>query len=59
MRVQDLRLALELAEAVGQPLPVAAAANALYEKAREAGLGDQDFSAVLEALKQRREKDGA
>ncbi|GAQ92564.1 3-hydroxyisobutyrate dehydrogenase-related protein [Klebsormidium nitens] len=56
---KDLRLALELAEAVGQPLPVAAAANALYEKAREAGLGDQDFSAVLEALKQRRGKDGA
>lgn len=49
---------MELAYEVGQPLPVAAAANALYEKAKEAGLGDQDFSAVLEALKQRRKEDG-
>ena len=33
-----------------QALPVAAAANAQYLLARDQGLGDMDFSAVIEAL---------
>lgn len=40
-----------LAESVSQPIPVAAAANELYKVAKSHNLGDQDFSAVIEALK--------
>lgn len=47
---KDLRLALAAADAAGQPLAVAAAANDLYIRARGAGRGDDDFSAVLEAV---------
>ncbi|KAK9834991.1 hypothetical protein WJX81_002574 [Elliptochloris bilobata] len=47
---KDLRLALELGARVGQPLPVAAAARQLYEQALADGHGDDDFSAVLEAV---------
>jgi NAD-binding of NADP-dependent 3-hydroxyisobutyrate dehydrogenase len=85
---KDLRLVLELADSVSQPLPVAAAANSLFEQVRcrsnvadvsfaharpqlhvisaiccgllntvdtlrqgvKGGLGDSDFSAVLEAV---------
>lgn len=49
---KDLRLVLQLADSVSQPLPVAAAANSLFEQGVEAGFGDADFSAVLEAVKQ-------
>lgn len=49
---QDLRLALALAEQVNQPTPVAASVNELYKIAKASGLGDKDFSAVIEALKQ-------
>jgi glyoxylate/succinic semialdehyde reductase len=48
---QDLRLALQLAESVSQPIPVAAAANEVYKHAKSKGLGDQDFSAVIETIK--------
>ncbi|KAK4269214.1 hypothetical protein QN277_022402 [Acacia crassicarpa] len=48
---KDMRLALGLAESVSQSTPVAAAANELYKVAKSHGLGDQDFSAVIEALK--------
>ncbi|KAL2332268.1 hypothetical protein Fmac_019849 [Flemingia macrophylla] len=48
---KDLRLALELAESVSQSTPIAAAANELYKVAKSHGLSDQDFSAVIEALK--------
>ncbi|KAK7402259.1 hypothetical protein VNO78_14381 [Psophocarpus tetragonolobus] len=48
---KDLRLALGLAESVSQPIPIAAAANELYKVAKSQGLSDQDFSAVIEALK--------
>ncbi|KAF8393613.1 hypothetical protein HHK36_021857 [Tetracentron sinense] len=48
---KDLRLALGLAETVSQPTPIAAAANELYKVAKSHGLSDQDFSAVIEALK--------
>jgi glyoxylate/succinic semialdehyde reductase len=47
---KDLRLALELAESLAQTLPVAHAANAHYLKSIDKGLGDADFSAVLEAV---------
>ncbi|GIL49830.1 hypothetical protein Vafri_6147 [Volvox africanus] len=47
---KDLRLALALGDEVEQPLPMAAAANALYIAARRQGLGDMDFSAVMEAV---------
>ncbi|XP_014753482.1 glyoxylate/succinic semialdehyde reductase 2, chloroplastic isoform X1 [Brachypodium distachyon] len=48
---KDLRLALALAESVSQPIPTAAAANELYKAAKSLGLANQDFSAVIEALK--------
>ncbi|XP_061371071.1 glyoxylate/succinic semialdehyde reductase 2, chloroplastic [Gastrolobium bilobum] len=48
---KDLRLALGLAESVSQPTPIAASANELYKVAKSHGLSDQDFSAVIEALK--------
>ncbi|XP_010685375.2 glyoxylate/succinic semialdehyde reductase 2, chloroplastic isoform X2 [Beta vulgaris subsp. vulgaris] len=48
---KDLKLALGLAETVSQPIPIAAAANELYKVAKARGLSDQDFSAVIEALK--------
>ncbi|XP_019259347.1 PREDICTED: glyoxylate/succinic semialdehyde reductase 2, chloroplastic-like [Nicotiana attenuata] len=48
---KGLRLALGLAESVSQPTPIAAATNELYEVAKSHGLSDQDFSAVIEALK--------
>lgn len=40
-----------LAESVSQPTPIASAANELYKVAKSNGLSDQDFSAVIEALK--------
>lgn len=43
---KDLRLALRLAEEVGQPLFVAATVNELYKGALASGLGDSDFAAV-------------
>ena len=49
--MQDLRLALQLAESVSQPIPVAAAANEIYKQAKCEGLGDLDFSAVIETIK--------
>ncbi|KAL6005954.1 Glyoxylate/succinic semialdehyde reductase 2, chloroplastic [Asimina triloba] len=48
---KDLRLALALAETVSQPIPIAAAANEMYKVAKARDLGDEDFSAVIEALK--------
>lgn len=43
---KDLRLALQLAEEVGQPLFVTAAINELYKKALTENLGDADFAAI-------------
>nr|QKY14943.1 glyoxylate/succinic semialdehyde reductase 2 (GLYR2) [Polytomella parva] len=48
---KDMRLALELGEKVKMDLPVAKAAHALFSQAVEGGLGDLDFSAVIEAVK--------
>ncbi|KAF3450594.1 hypothetical protein FNV43_RR06683 [Rhamnella rubrinervis] len=53
---KDLRLALGLAESVSQPIPIAAAANELYKVAKSHGLSDQDFSAVIETLKGKLQK---
>lgn len=47
---KDLRLALALGDEVGQPTPVAAAANELYKAARAGGHADDDFAAVYEAV---------
>ncbi|KAL4437458.1 hypothetical protein ABPG75_004597 [Micractinium tetrahymenae] len=50
---KDMRLALALGDATAQQLPLAAAANELYKKARAAGYSDADFSAVMEAVARR------
>jgi len=47
---KDMRLALLLGDNHGQPLHTAAAANNSFIKARNAGFGDEDFSAVLKAI---------
>jgi glyoxylate/succinic semialdehyde reductase len=43
------RFAVELGDKVAQPLPVSAAANEAFKRARQLGHDDADFSAVLEA----------
>lgn len=43
---KDLRLALRLAEEVGQTLFATASINELYKEALASGLGDSDFSAL-------------
>eukprot|EP00931_Biecheleriopsis_adriatica_P034933 TRINITY_DN20145_c0_g1_i1.p1 TRINITY_DN20145_c0_g1~~TRINITY_DN20145_c0_g1_i1.p1 ORF type:complete len:293 (-),score=82.52 TRINITY_DN20145_c0_g1_i1:42-920(-) len=43
---KDVRLAVDLGDKVGQPMPLAAAANESFKAARAAGKGDDDFSAV-------------
>ncbi|XP_058743917.1 glyoxylate/succinic semialdehyde reductase 1-like [Vicia villosa] len=48
---KDMRLALALGDENVVPMPVAAAANEAFKKARSMGLGDLDFSAVHETLK--------
>jgi len=47
---KDMRLALQLGDEYRQALYVAAAANATYLKAREAGWSNEDFSAVLKIV---------
>ncbi|XP_057743395.1 glyoxylate/succinic semialdehyde reductase 1-like [Arachis stenosperma] len=48
---KDMRLALALGDENAVPMPIAAAANEAFKKARSMGLGDLDFSAVHETLK--------
>ncbi|XVF31978.1 hypothetical protein REPUB_Repub17cG0042000 [Reevesia pubescens] len=48
---KDMRLALALGDENAVSMPVAAAANEAFKKARSMGLGDLDFSAVLETVK--------
>ncbi|CAO2818928.1 unnamed protein product [Amaranthus hypochondriacus] len=48
---KDMRLALALGDENAVSMPVAAAANEAFKKARGMGLGDEDFSAVHEAVK--------
>ncbi len=38
-----------MAEDVAEPTPVAASVNGIYKRAKAEGLGDQDFSAIIEA----------
>ena len=46
---KDLRLAVALGDRVDQPLFAAATTNELFKRARAAGLGDEDFSALFKA----------
>jgi 3-hydroxyisobutyrate dehydrogenase-like beta-hydroxyacid dehydrogenase len=48
---KDLRLALRLAEAVGQPLFATATVNEIYKAALAQGLGDADFAAVCRVIR--------
>ncbi|KAL4609742.1 hypothetical protein ACB092_08G003500 [Castanea dentata] len=48
---KDMRLALALGDADAVSMPVAAAANEAFKKAKSMGLGDLDFSAVYETVK--------
>lgn len=48
---KDLRLALQLAEEVGQPLFATATINEIYKSALARGLGDQDFAAVCRVIR--------
>jgi 3-hydroxyisobutyrate dehydrogenase-like beta-hydroxyacid dehydrogenase len=48
---KDLRLALQLAEEVGQPLFVTATINELYKKALTENLGDADFAAISRVIR--------
>lgn len=48
---KDLRLALRLAEEIGQPLFATATVNELYKKAVAEGLGESDFAAVSRVIR--------
>ncbi|CAH9114321.1 unnamed protein product [Cuscuta epithymum] len=48
---KDMRLALALGDENAVSMPLAAAANEAFKKARSLGLGDLDFSAVYETVK--------
>lgn len=48
---KDLRLALRLAEQVGQPLFTTATVNELFKEAVSEGLGDDDFAAVSRVIR--------
>ncbi|XP_027113028.1 glyoxylate/succinic semialdehyde reductase 1-like [Coffea arabica] len=48
---KDMRLALALGDENAISMPVAAAANEAFKKARNLGLGDLDFSAVHQTVK--------
>ncbi|SNB46771.1 NAD(P)-dependent oxidoreductase [Geobacter sp. DSM 9736] len=47
---KDLRLAIALGDSLDQPLHNAASANESFKKAKLAGLGDADFSAVYQTI---------
>lgn len=49
---KDMRLALHLGDEKGQALYAAGAANFSYIKARSKGFEDEDFSAVLKAIRE-------
>ena len=48
---KDLRLALRLAEQVGQPLFATATVNELFKEAATRGFGDSDFAAVSRVIR--------
>jgi len=47
---KDLRLALSLAESLGEELPTIEAANGLFKKALSDGRGDEDMCSVYNAV---------
>ena len=49
LQQKDLRLALQLADDLGVPAPISAAANAQYIRARQMGHANHDFAAVRKA----------
>ncbi|MDD7911683.1 sulfolactaldehyde 3-reductase [Pseudovibrio exalbescens] len=49
---KDLGIAMDLANQVGVPMPMGAASRELYNISRSAGRGRQDWTAVLEQLRQ-------
>jgi 3-hydroxyisobutyrate dehydrogenase len=51
---KDLRYAIEEAKRFGLDLRTAATARALFDDALAAGLGERDFSAVIEPLRRKR-----
>ncbi|RWW30755.1 hypothetical protein GW17_00004657 [Ensete ventricosum] len=54
---KDMRLALALGDENAVSMPIAAASNEAFKKARSLGLGDLDFSAVFEAVKSAKDSD--
>jgi len=48
---KDLRLAVALGDQLDQPLYSAAAANEGFKRAKEMGLGDEDFAALYKAVR--------
>lgn len=48
---KDMRLAVALGDTLNQPLFSAAAANESFKRAKAAGFSDQDFCAVLKAIR--------
>ncbi len=47
---KDLRLAVELGDRLGQPLPCAAAVNERFKEAKKEGFGEEDFSALYKTV---------
>jgi len=53
---KDLRLAVGLGDAAGQPLHAVATANETFKRALAAGLGEMDFSAVARVVRDREQR---
>jgi 3-hydroxyisobutyrate dehydrogenase-like beta-hydroxyacid dehydrogenase len=49
---KDVALALESARELGVPMPMTEAGHAVYQRAREGGLGDEVFYATLKTLEE-------
>lgn len=49
---KDVALALESARELGVPMPMTEAGHAIYQRAREGGLGDEVFYATLKTLEE-------
>jgi len=47
---KDLRLAMALGDRLNQPLASAATANESFKRAKAAGFGDEDFSALYKTI---------
>jgi 3-hydroxyisobutyrate dehydrogenase-like beta-hydroxyacid dehydrogenase len=52
MMQKDLTMALQMAREVGVPLPATAATNEVVTMVRGLGLGDHDFAAVINVIRQ-------